>query len=317
MFIDRALIYVRSGSGGKGCDSRYRDKYNRRGFPDGGDGGRGADVVVRADRNLFTLLDFKYRRHFTGTNGAHGSGKKKKGKDAPALIIRVPPGTVISDVRSLAVLRDLERDQQEICIARGGAGGSGNHHRGPATPGQPGEERQIQLDLKLIADAGVIGFPNAGKSTLIAAVSSAHPVIAGYPFTTKEPVLGVVRREDQTFTIADIPGLIDGSSQGKGLGDRFLRHVERTHVLIHLIDVSGREGRDPLEDYSVINKELKQYSTALAGKPQIIAANKMDLEGSAANLARLRKKTRKKIYPLSALKKEGLEALIEAISRKV
>lgn len=317
MFIDHAVIHVAAGSGGNGCESRYRDKYNRGGFPDGGDGGRGADIIIRADRNLFTLLDFKYRRHFDGARGGNGSGKKKRGKDAAVLIIRVPPGTVIRDAVEQFVLRDLSSDKDEVCVAHGGKGGSGNHHHGPATPGEPGQKRQLQLDLKLIAEAGVVGFPNAGKSTLIAAISSAHPVIAGYPFTTKEPVLGVVRTDRRSFTVADIPGLIEGSSAGRGLGDRFLRHVERTGALIHVLDMSGSEGRDPLSDYKIINHELRTYDASLARKPQIVVANKMDLDGSAENLARFKKKIRKKIYPISALRKEGLKELIEGIERYV
>ncbi|MCG8431463.1 MAG: GTPase ObgE [Candidatus Omnitrophica bacterium] len=317
MFIDRAKIYVQAGFGGKGCESFYRDKYNRRGTPDGGDGGKGADIIVRADRNLLTLLDFKYNRHFTGAHGAHGGGKKKKGRDAPALVIRVPPGTVISDFQNGSVLRDLACHGDEVCVARGGKGGAGNRHRREATTGEAGEERDIQFDLKLIAQAGLVGFPNAGKSTLLSRISSAHPQIAAYPFTTKDPVLGMVRTEECSFTVCDIPGLIEGSSCGKGLGDRFLRHVERTRLLVHVIDMSGQEGRDPLSDYRAVNKELRGYSSQVARKPQVIVANKMDQAASRANLERFRKKVRRKVYPLSALKNEGLEEFVEALRRKV
>lgn len=317
MFIDQAKIYVKSGAGGRGCCSFYRDKYSRVGVPDGGDGGRGSDIIIRADRNLHTLLDFKYNRHFTGKHGAHGSGNKKKGKDSEDLIIRVPQGTVIRDIGINCLLRDLQNDGDEVVAARGGKGGLGNQHRQEPTDGEPAEEKELLLDLKLIADAGVVGFPNVGKSTLISVVSSAQPKIAAYPFTTKAPVLGVVRHGDDHFVIADIPGLIEGSSEGRGLGDKFLRHIERTKVLVHLVDISGFEGRDPIDDYKAINKELKSYSGEVSKKPQIIVLNKMDIEGAQENLERFKKAVKKKVYPISALKKQGLENLIEAIAKKL
>lgn len=317
MFIDQAKIYVRAGKGGKGCQSFYRDKYTRKGIPDGGDGGRGADIIIRADRNLYTLLDFQYNRHFYGLDGAHGSGKNKKGKGAPSIIIRVPVGTSIKDTKSNCVLRDLKQDNEEVIVAVGGKGGLGNRHSQEVSSGEPGEEKELLLDLKLIAEVGVVGFPNVGKSTLISHISNAHPKIAAYPFTTKTPVLGVVRYNDKTFVIADIPGLIEGSSAGRGLGDKFLRHIERTKLLIHLVDMSGFEARDPLEDYKKINKELKNYSPEVYKKPQIIAANKMDLETAGHNLARFRKSVKKKVYPISALKKQGLEELIEAVAKRL
>lgn len=317
MFIDHTKIYVKGGSGGNGCNCFYRDKYTRRGIPDGGDGGRGADIVIRADRNLYTLLDFKYNRHFTGRHGAHGSGKDKKGKDAAKVIILVPPGVIVKDIKTGCLLRDLQKDAEEFIVAAGGRGGLGNRHRQLATPGELGEERELFLDLKLIAEAGIVGFPNAGKSTLVAAISNAHPKVAAYPFTTKIPVLGVVGTEGKSFVVADIPGLIEGSSKGRGLGDKFLRHVERTKILIHLVDISGSCGRDPLEDYKVINKELGGYTNELLKKPQIIAANKMDLEGASENLKRFKVAVKKKVYPISALKKEGLEELIEAVGKKL
>ncbi len=317
MFIDQAKIYVKAGSGGKGCRSTYRDKYTRQGIPDGGDGGRGADIIVKADRNLHTLLDFKYNKHFYGPNGGHGSGKNKKGKDADEVIIRVPVGTTIKEIKTGCLLRDLDGDQEEVIVAYGGRGGIGNRHRSEPTLGDPGEEKELLFDLKLIADVGVVGFPNAGKSTLITHVSGARPKIAAYPFTTKFPVLGVVSVSDKQFVIADIPGLISGSSAGKGLGDKFLRHIERTKIILHLIDMSGMEGRDPLHDYETINKELESFSKEVFRKPQIIAANKMDLEASALNLTRFKKAVKKKVYPISALKSEGLEELIEAIGKKL
>ncbi len=317
MFIDRAKIYISGGRGGKGCESLYRDKYNRNGIPDGGRGGKGSDIIIKADRNLHTLLDFQYNRHFFGAKGGNGSSKNKKGKNAPSIIIRVPCGTVIKDAKSDCVLRDLDKDQEEVIVACGGCGGRGNQHGRLATDASPGEEKELILDLKFIADAGMVGFPNAGKSTLISHISNAHPKVAAYPFTTKSPVLGVVTAGDGSFVIADIPGLIEGSSQGKGLGDKFLRHIERTKILIHLVDISGSEGRDPIEDYRAINKELKNYSKEVCKKPQIITANKMDLEGASQNLERFKKVINKKVYPISALKKEGLEELIEAIRKRL
>lgn len=317
MFIDKAKIYVKAGNGGRGCSSIYRDKYTRQGIPDGGDGGKGSDIIIKADRNLHTLLDFKYNRHFVGQSGRHGSGKDRYGKNGEPLVIRVPCGTTVKDADTGSVLRDLSKDQEELAVVHGGKGGRGNMHHSPATDGMPGEERTLLLDLKFIADAGVVGCPNAGKSTLISNISNAHPEIAPYPFTTKFPVLGVVAIHDKRFVIADIPGLIEGSSSGKGLGDQFLRHIERTKILVHLIDMAAIDGRDPVQDYRTINNELKSYSSEVYKKPQIIVANKMDLEHAAANLARFKKTLKKKVYPISALEKKGLEELIEAIVRKL
>lgn len=317
MFIDTVKIYVRAGNGGKGCHSFYRDKYTRRGIPDGGDGGKGADIIVRADRNLRTLLDFQYNRHFYGKKGQDGSGKNKKGKDAPNIIIRVPPGTIIKEIKTNCILRDLDKDQEEVIVASGGKGGLGNRHHRESTLGETSEEKELLLDLKLIADVGIIGFPNVGKSTLISSISNAHPKIAAYPFTTKSPVLGVVGIGTDTFVIADIPGLIEGSSGGRGLGDKFLRHVERTKILLHLLDMSGYEGRNPIEDYRIINQELKNYSQQVCAKPHILVANKMDLEGAVENLAKFKKAVKKKIYPISALKKHGLEELVDAIRERL
>jgi GTP-binding protein len=319
MFIDSAKIFVKAGDGGRGCRSFYRDKYQRRGIPDGGDGGRGADIIIIADRNLYTLLDFKYNRHFAGRHGAHGSGNNKKGKDAEPVIIRVPAGTIVKDIKSGCVLRDLKTDKEELVVARGGKGGLGNQHRNIAEPaeGEPGEEKDILLDLKLIAAVGVVGFPNVGKSTLISAISNAHPKIAAYPFTTKVPALGVVNSTERPFVVADIPGLIEGSHDGRGLGDKFLRHVERTRILVHMLDMSGFEGRDPVEDYKSINNELKCYSRDLVKKTQIIAANKMDLPAAEKNLRNFKKAVRKKVIPISALEKRGLEELIETIVKEL
>lgn len=317
MFIDTVKINIRPGKGGKGCESLYRDKYNRRGTPDGGDGGRGADIIIKADRNLHTLLDFQFNRHFYGENGAHGSSKNKKGKSASPLFIRVPCGTIIKDAKTGCLMRSLDKDAEEVIAAAGAMGGKGNQHGHTLTEPEPVEEKELILDLKLIADVGLIGFPNAGKSTLISCVSNARPKIAPYPFTTKSPVLGVVGLKDESFVIADIPGLIEGSSHGKGLGDRFLKHIERTKVLVHLIDMAASDGRNPVDDYRVLNEELKNYSKSVYKKPQILAANKMDLEGAAENLKVFKEKVRRKIYPISALKNTGTEELIEAIRKKL
>lgn len=317
MFIDQAKVSVKAGDGGRGCRCFYRDRYQRKGIPDGGDGGNGADISVRADRNLFTLLDYKYNRHFFGAHGGHGSGKNKRGKNAEDIVIRVPVGTVVKDAGLNCVLRDLNKDQDEVVVARGGKGGLGNQHHIEPTDGEPGEAKEILFDLKLIAEAGVVGFPNVGKSTFISAISNAQPKIAAYPFTTKVPVLGVVKAANKTFVIADIPGLIEGSAEGRGLGDMFLRHVERTRVLIHMIDMSGFEGRDPVDDYQTINQELKKYSKEVAKKRQIIVANKMDIEGAEKNLKRFKKKVKKQVYAISALNREGLDELVEAIGKKL
>ena len=315
MFVDSAKIRVKSGDGGRGCGSFYHDKYRRYGVPDGGDGGDGADIIIRADSKLCTLLDYRYNREFRGKHGAHGSSNNRKGRDAEAIIIPVPLGTVIKDASTGCILRDMCQDAEELVVAGGGAGGRGNRGNREPAEGAVGLVKDLILDLKVIAAAGIVGFPNAGKSTLISAISNAHPEIAAYPFTTKFPILGVVRAEDRNFIVADIPGLIEGASTGRGLGDKFLRHIERTKILIHVIDMAGFEGRDPLTDYRSINKELKNYGADLTKKPQVIAANKMDLDGAKANLVRFRKTVKKKIYPISALNKVGLEELVEAVAK--
>ncbi|MDD5691260.1 MAG: GTPase ObgE [Candidatus Omnitrophica bacterium] len=317
MFIDSSKINVRAGSGGKGCKSIYRDKYQRQGKADGGDGGKGADIIFRADHNLLTLLDFQYHRHFFGAHGGHGSSNHKKGRAAEDVIVRVPLGTVIRDATTGSLLRDLNEDGQEVIVAKGGKGGIGNWHRKEATLGEPGEEREVILDLKLLADVGVVGFPNAGKSTLITAISNARPKIAAYPFTTMGPVLGIVNSGHKKFVIADLPGLIEGASEGRGLGDKFLKHVERTKVLIHMVDIAGFEGRDPVDDYKKINLELKNYNKVVYKKPQVICANKMDIEGAEKNLKRFKKLIKKPVYAVSALEKTNLGELIDAVAKKL
>jgi len=317
MFIDTAKIHVKAGDGGNGCQSYFRDTRVEHGKPNGGDGGDGGDVVLRADKGIYTLLDFQYQRHFKAQNGKHGSGNDKAGARGDDCLIRVPVGTVVTDLDTDCLIRDLDHDGIEVAVARGGRGGRGNSRRHDAEIGQPGEEKNIGFNLKLIADVGIVGFPNAGKSTLISKISNATPKIASYPFTTKAPTLGVVRFEDRDtdIIVADIPGLIEGAHKGKGLGDRFLKHVERTKILVHLIDMAGVDGRDPRDDYRIINEELEAFSDKLADKQQIVVANKMDLEAAQAHLKVFRTRCRKKIIAVSALQGEGLKELLEEISK--
>ena len=285
MFVDKAKILIKAGDGGHGAVAFHREKYIASGGPDGGDGGKGGDVVFVADSNISTLADFKYKRKYKAPNGADGSGSRKSGKKGEDLIIRVPPGTVIREAQSGAVMCDMSSDEPFVA-AKGGKGGWGNCHF--ATPtrqtprfakaGAPGEEWEVTLELKLLADVGLLGFPNVGKSSFISVVSEAKPIIADYHFTTITPVLGVVSLgEGTSFVIADIPGLIEGASEGVGLGHEFLRHVERCRMLIHIVDVAGSEGRDPKEDFEKINLELERFNPELAKRPQIVAGNKIDL----------------------------------------
>lgn len=319
MFVDQAKIYLKAGDGGNGCHSIFHDRYHKYGQPDGGEGGKGADALFLADDNIQTLLDFQYRQHFEAESGTHGSSNHKKGRYGKDLIIRVPPGTIIKDAATRLVLRELIKSGDSVVIARGGAGGRGNSKNRPATPGMPGEEKRVVLELKLIADVGIVGYPNAGKSTLISKISSARPKIAGYPFTTKVPVLGVVKiHGDEHMVFAEVPGLIEGAHLGKGLGDRFLRHVERTKALIHLIDISGFEGRDPYKDYVSLNKELRLYSKELMKKPHIIALNKCDIDGAEENVKRFRKHIRgKKVFVMSAVTGEGIKELLSAVYKNM
>lgn len=313
MFIDRVKILVKGGDGGNGCTSFYSDKMTRHKRPDGGNGGDGGNVILKASRNVFTLLDLRYRHEFIAPSGKHGSSSRKKGAEGKDIVILVPLGTLVIDESSVCLLEDLCFDGQEIVVVKGGRGGCGNAGKKEALPGKPGEARNIVLDLKLIADVGIIGFPNAGKSTLISQISSARPKIALYPFTTKDPILGVVTKGDDSFTVVDIPGLIEGAHEGKGLGDKFLRHVERTKILVHLIDMAGVDARDPLDDFEVLNKELQFYSQEVAKKTQILVANKTDLEPAKENLKRFKKKFRKKIISISAKEKINLDELIDEI----
>lgn len=316
-FVDEARIFVKAGGGGKGCRSFYRDKYGRYPKADGGDGGKGADIIFYADPNVATLLDFQFRQHFSGERGGHGGSNNKKGKDAKNCIIGVPLGTVIKDLKTNYIVRDLSKPFEQVIAAVGGRGGQGNSHNRELTEPQDGQVKSLLLELKLIADCGIIGFPNAGKSTLISALSSAKPKIASYPFTTKEPALGVVAEGDYRFVIADLPGLLEGAHQGKGLGIKFLKHAQRSKILIHLLDMAGQDGRDPADDFEKLNKELKFFSLELSQKPQIIVANKMDLPQAKENLKKFKSKIKKTIIPISAKEKKGLEALVSILSKKI
>jgi GTP-binding protein len=325
VFVDEVEIQVRAGDGGRGCVSFRREKFVPRGGPDGGDGGRGGSVILEADEGLGTLLDFRYKRHYTARRGGHGEGSDRHGKNGPDLVLRVPVGTTVRDRDTGLLLGDLTADGERLDVARGGRGGRGNArfatstHRAPrhAEPGEAGEERGLRLELRLLADVGVVGFPNAGKSTLVARLSAARPKIADYPFTTLVPTLGLVRLdEDRSFVIADVPGLIPGAAEGKGLGLRFLRHLERTRLLVHLLDLDPATGRDPVEDWQTIQAELEAYSPGLAARPQLVAANKTDLEGAAARLKRVvafGRRRRLPVIPLAARTGEGLAELRAAI----
>jgi len=319
MFIDQAKVTVKAGDGGDGCSSLRKDRYHRYGVPDGGPGGRGGDVLFRADANVRTLLDFHYRRRLEAQRGGHGGSNNKKGASGEDLIVRVPAGTILHDVSHHIILRDLAAPGDEVVAARGGSGGRGNGGGREARPGNPGQSREILLELKLIADVGLVGYPNAGKSTLISTVSRARPKIASYPFTTKEPVLGVVKlHEDSTpFVVADIPGLIEGAHAGKGLGDTFLRHIERTRLLIHIVDISGMEGRDPVSDYAKVKKELILYSRELGRRPYLIALNKIDIPGAEDRVRDFRARVRRRAYPVSALTGDGVRDLMGAVGRKL
>ena len=318
-FIDRARIFVCAGRGGNGANSFAHDRVGKKSWPDGGPGGKGGDVILRATPHLQTLLDFQYRQHFSADKGTHGSGNGRNGRNGRDCFIDVPMGTMIFSIEddTEVLLADLVKEGEQVCVARGGAGGKGNSRNQLAGEGGPWEEKTLLLELKLLADAGLIGQPNAGKSTLLSAISNARPKIADYPFTTLTPHLGVVEGKDQNFTVADIPGLIEGAHRGKGLGDEFLRHIERTRVLVLVLDMAPAEGSDPYEDYKILKKELESYQKTLLKKGRLIAANKMDLPGAKENLARVRRRIREKIYPISAKEKTGLEELVQAIAEKL
>ncbi len=320
LFVDRVSIRVKAGDGGNGCVSFHREKYVLAGGPDGGDGGKGGDIVFMASERMHTLMDFRYTRSFTAENGADGMANRRTGKSGADLVIEVPPGTVVKDKETDRVLLDMVEPGEKRTLVKGGKGGFGNQHF--ATPtrqaphyAKPGEKRQsieLTLELKSIADVGLVGFPNVGKSTILSVVTAAKPKIANYHFTTLTPNLGIVKQGEDSFVLADIPGLVEGASEGVGLGHDFLRHIERTRLLIHVLDIAGSEDRDPLQDFDAINQELEAYGN-LKDRPMLVAANKMDLPGAENNLERLKAKlqgTGIRIFPVSAATGAGFDPLM-------
>jgi GTP-binding protein len=326
MFIDETRIYVKAGDGGHGCISFRREKFVPKGGPDGGDGGKGGNVYFEAVAGKDTLLDFAGKHHWWAENGKHGQGKNMYGADGQDLVIPVPPGTLIYDEDLGLLLKDLNEVGMKVQVCRGGRGGKGNKAFATATnqaprqaePGKPGQERNLRLELKLIADVGLVGLPNAGKSTLLSRCSAARPKIAAYPFTTLEPVLGIVELSDfRRFVMADIPGLIEGASQGAGLGHDFLRHIERTAILVHILDIMPMDGSDPVANYHAIRSELARYSEVLARKEEVIVVNKIDLDSDGTRLADLRDRLMRDLVPISAATGQGVRELTELLWQKV
>ena len=325
--MDTARIQVKAGNGGNGCISFRREKFVPRGGPDGGDGGNGGNVILTATLGMSTLIDLHHNPRQVAENGGHGTGKQRNGADGVDCVVKVPAGTIVRDYDTTETLADLTAPNQTVVVARGGIGGKGNARFKSSTfqaprvaeKGEPGEEREISLEIKLIADVGLVGYPNAGKSTLLARTSAATPKIAAYPFTTLRPNLGVVRiNREQNFVLADIPGLIEGAHKGAGLGHQFLRHIERTKMLIHVIDLSATDGRDPIKDYEQLNLELGHYNELLTKLPQIIALNKIDMPEAEANLARLQAYFgKRKIFPISAITGDGVNALMQQAYRSL
>jgi GTP-binding protein len=328
-FIDYVKIHVKAGDGGRGCVSFRREKYVPRGGPDGGDGGKGGDIIIKATKELNTLLDLRYQREYKAERGEHGKGSNKHGRDGEGRVISVPVGTLIKNAETEEIIADLDHHDAEVVAAKGGRGGLGNAHFATPTrqapkfaqPGEEGQEKWLVLELKLLADVGLIGLPNAGKSTFISVISSAKPKIADYPFTTLVPNLGVVKLEDfRSFVVADIPGLIEGAHRGAGLGFQFLRHVERTSILLHLVDISDIPTTDPVEDFEKINMELVLYSPDLLNKPMAVAGTKLDIAHDKIRLNRLKEYCRDKgldFFPISSATGEGIQKLIIYLSRKV
>ncbi len=321
MFTDIAKIFIKAGDGGNGAVTFHREKYVAAGGPDGGDGGRGGNVVLIADKNINTLMDFRYKKKYAAENGGNGMDSRRSGKNGADLKIRVPQGTLVRDIETGKAICDLKDDGEEFVIAKGGSGGWGNSHFATSTrqtpkfakSGMPGDEREISLELKLIADVGLLGFPNVGKSTFLSIVSDARPKIANYHFTTLIPNLGVVDMKDGSFVIADIPGIIEGAHEGVGLGHAFLRHVERTKLLLHIVDVSGVEGRNPIEDLKTINNELKLYSPKLAEKRQIVLANKSDIPTFDDNFEEFKMEAEEMgytVFKISAATKQGIDEVL-------
>ena len=323
MFVDEVEIRVEAGDGGDGCTAFRREKYISMGGPYGGNGGHGSDIIFKVDEGLHTLLDLRYQKTIKASKGENGRGKNQHGKGAEALIVKVPQGTVVTDLDTGLIIADLsKKDQQEI-IAKGGRGGRGNTAFKTQTntapdyseKGEEGEKKNLKVEVKMLADVGLVGLPSVGKSTIISMISRSKPKIAAYHFTTLTPNLGVVRAsENRSYVVADLPGLIEGASQGEGLGDKFLRHIERTRVIAHVIDMSGSEMRDPYEDYILINKELEEFNKKLLEKPQIIIANKMDLPEAKENLEQFKKKVDAEIYEISAATNTGLEIVVNRLA---
>lgn len=323
MFVDEVIIKVKAGNGGDGCTAFRREKYIPDGGPFGGNGGRGANIIFETDLGLRTLLDLRYQKLIKAPKGANGEGKNKNGKGASDVIIKVPLGTTVKDMDTGLIIADLTKKGASVIVAKGGRGGRGNTAFATATNpapnfsehGEPGEEKTLKVELRLLADVGFVGMPSVGKSTILSKISASKPKIAAYHFTTLNPNLGVVKTIDgRTFVAADLPGLIKGASLGEGLGDKFLKHIQRTRVIAHIIDMSGLEGRDPLEDYETINKELKDFDEKLILKPQVVIANKMDLEGAKENLERFKEKYNVPVYEVSAITNKGLDKVLVKIA---
>lgn len=323
MFVDEVIIKVKAGNGGDGCTAFRREKYIPDGGPFGGNGGRGANIIFETDLGLRTLLDLRYQKLIRAPKGANGEGKNKNGKGASDVIIKVPLGTTVKDMDTGLIIADLTKNGDSVIVAKGGRGGRGNTAFATATNpapnfsehGEPGEEKTLKVELRLLADVGFVGMPSVGKSTILSKISASKPKIAAYHFTTLNPNLGVVKTIDgRTFVAADLPGLIKGASLGEGLGDKFLKHIQRTRVIAHIIDMSGLEGRDPLEDYETINEELKDFDEKLILKPQVVIANKMDLEGAKENLERFKKKYNVPVYEVSAITNKGLDKVLVKIA---
>jgi len=323
MFIDEVQIEVHAGNGGDGCTAFRKEKYIPMGGPFGGNGGRGSNIIFKVDTGINTLVDFKYKKIIKGYRGENGLGKGMHGKNAEDIIVAVPPGTIITDLTTKLIIADLTKQDEEVIVALGGRGGRGNiafaTRTNPAPDfaenGEPGEYRKIKLELKLMADVGLVGMPSVGKSTIISKVSASKPKIADYPFTTLKPNLGVVKTDDnRSFVLADLPGLIEGASLGHGLGDQFLRHIERTRIIAHIIDMSSYSGRDPYIDYIVINNELRTFNEKLMEKPQIVIANKMDMPEAKINLINFKKKVNVPIYEVSAVNGKGLNLVINKLA---
>ena len=325
MFIDEVKLDLIAGTGGDGCLAFRREKYIEMGGPYGGNGGKGSSIIFEVDEVLNTLIDLRYQKQIKGKKGENGLGKGMHGASAPDIIVKVPLGTVITDIDTNFVIADLTKKDDRVVVVQGGRGGRGNialaTRANPAPNyaenGEPGEERSVKVELKLLADVGLVGLPSVGKSTIISKISAAKPKIAAYHFTTLKPNLGVVKSKKSSFVVADLPGLIEGASLGSGLGDQFLRHIERTRVIAHVIDMGSTEGRNPYEDYLIINKELENFNPKILEKPQIIIANKMDMPDSMKNLEEFKKKVNLDIYPVKAITSEGLDDVIEALADKL